>query len=233
MQRYQRHVFYLDKEKQSRLAKSRVTVVGLGGQGGFAVEILARIGVGRIRMVDGAYFQKSNLNREIFATEANLGQSKVIVAGNRINEINSQVMGEPLAVFMDEENCCDLVRGSDVVLDCLDNFTGKMLLFAACREEKIPMVTALLAGLLGQVATILPDSALGPDDLYSRICEQAGIDGFDAVKLPASTGIAASLQTQEVIKLVTHTGELLAGKTLFFDLGRNIFEVSATADKQK
>ncbi len=223
MQSHEHNVSYLEGWK--KLSGSRVTVIGVGGEGGFAVQMLALMGVGRIRMVDGAYVQKSGLGREVFATKGNLGQTKVLAANRWIVGMNERVLGEPLPVFLDEDNCYDLVRGSDVVLDCLDDFSSKMILFKACAGEGVPLVTTVLAGTMGQVAVVLPGCGMEPGVLYEHICQEAGLTAFEGIKLPAPTGLITSLQVQETAKILTHAGRTLTDKTLFFDLGRNIFEL--------
>ena len=89
----------LGAESFQRLNQSHVAVVGLGAVGGYAVEALARTGVGRLTVVDFDILQPTNINRQILALESTLGRSKVAAAADRISDINPSCRVEPLDLF--------------------------------------------------------------------------------------------------------------------------------------
>lgn len=206
------------------MLKSRVAVVGAGGLGGNAIELLARLGVGFLRIIDGDCFEVHNLNRQLLATEATLGMNKARVAAARVAEVNSEVQTHALPEMVTEENARQLLTGMDVVVDALDCIDCRLLISRTAQELKIPLVHAAIAGCTGQVATILPDGP-GLEKIY-RTAGPSGKGIETVLGTPAPTAaLAAAIQAQEVVKVLTGIGEPLAGKLLYFDTGLHIYEM--------
>lgn len=132
----------------SRLRAARVLVAGLGGVGGACAESLVRAGVGTIYLLDHDRFGRSNLNRQMLATEPVLGQSKAEVAAIRFSAIRGDVAAIPLPIFLQESAVVDflLAHPVDAVADCIDSIGVKAALLAEARARGIMTMTALGAG---------------------------------------------------------------------------------------
>lgn len=128
------------------LAGKRACVVGVGGVGSWAVEALARSGVGRLRLVDLDHVAESNINRQIHALEPTLGQAKVLAMRERIAAIDPAVEVEAVEDFLTPDNAAALVAGCDVVIDAIDNVRAKTALVLACRDADVPLMVCGGAG---------------------------------------------------------------------------------------
>ena len=102
--RYTRNISTITEEENEKLRDFKVCVIGCGGIGGYVIEMLARIGIGYLTVVDMDVFEESNLNRQILSSEKNLGNSKAIEAKKRINAINSDVHVNVIQSPFNEEN---------------------------------------------------------------------------------------------------------------------------------
>ena len=139
-ERFRRNFGLTDARQMVRLLQSRVLVLGCGGLGGHVAELLARSGVGGIRLVDNDVFDESNLNRQRFCSERVLGQPKARVVCDALGDIASHVETEALEVVADSSNLSCLVAGVDVALDCLDNIGAKTALERAALAAGVPFV---------------------------------------------------------------------------------------------
>lgn len=222
--RYLRSFGTVGWEGQIRLLCSTVAVVGLGGLGGSVVEGLARMGVGRLIIVDGDVFVDHNLNRQVLSAEACLGLSKAEAARARVAQINAAVEVIVHPEEATEENLPRLLDGAEVVVDALDRLPTRLMLQEAAQEMDIPMVHGAIAGYLGQVMTIFPGDG-GLRALYGEdSVPQQGIE----VQLgcPAATPMmVAAWQVQEVMKILLGRGQLLRHKMLFMDAEAGTVEV--------
>ena len=139
-ERFRRNFGLVSAQDMARLLQSRVLVLGCGGLGGHVAELLARSGVGSMRLVDNDVFDESNLNRQRFCSERVLGRPKVVVVRDALADIASHVETEPLQLAADEGNLADLVAGVDAALDCLDNISAKTALERAALAAGVPFV---------------------------------------------------------------------------------------------
>lgn len=130
----------------ARLADKHVCVIGIGGVGSWAAEALARSGVGRLTLVDLDHVAESNVNRQVHALEATLGQAKVLAMQARIAQINPDCRVDCIEEFITEDNVATLLPACDGVLDCIDQVKPKAALIAHCRRNKLPVVTTGGAG---------------------------------------------------------------------------------------
>jgi tRNA A37 threonylcarbamoyladenosine dehydratase len=125
-----------------RLRSAHVCVVGLGGVGSWAVEALARSGVGQLTLVDLDDVCVGNVNRQLHALDGELGKPKVEVMARRVQAINPECRLHPMQAFFLKSNAHEILRAKfDVVLDAIDSPARKCLLIALCRSERIPVVT--------------------------------------------------------------------------------------------
>ena len=218
--RYQRNRQTISSAGQLELLRSTVTVIGCGGLGGYVIEELARLGVGRIKAVDPDVFEEHNLNRQLLATYANLGEFKVTAAARRVGDINPVVALVPHRTAFCAANGRELLVGASVVVDALDNIATRLELFGVCRELGIPLVHGAIAGWYGQVATQLPG-----DDI-SRYLSGSAAKGVETdLGNPSFTpALVASLQVAEVCKVILAQGASASGRLLMFDLLELEFE---------
>ena len=127
-----------------RLAGMRIVVAGLGAVGSFAVEALARSGVGCLRIIDFDSVTPSNINRQLFALHSTIGQSKVAVAQQRIAEIAPQCRVEPIIARVGKDNIFSLLQPRpDVVIDAIDSVCDKVSLIWACLSHQVPVVSSM------------------------------------------------------------------------------------------
>lgn len=124
-----------------RFAGARVWVVGVGGVGGWAVEALARSGIGHLTLIDADHVAESNINRQIQALDSSLGLAKVQVLKARILDINPGCEVQCRELMLDDTNLDELIRPeADWLLDCIDNFRVKAALIAHCRRRRLPLI---------------------------------------------------------------------------------------------
>lgn len=222
--RYLRNIGTIGIEGQLTLLKAKVAIIGAGGLGGHNIELLARQGIGYLRVIDGDEFAGHNLNRQLLATEGNLGENKALAAACRVAEINSDVYVDAIPQMLTTANAEQLLKGMDIVVDALDSISSRLLVSKTTGKLGIPLVHGAIAGFTGQVTTLLPGD-IGLEKIYKVT---AGADkGIETILgNPAATpALAAAIQAQEVIKFLTGTGELLHKRLLYFDTELNIFEI--------
>ncbi|RPJ73602.1 MAG: HesA/MoeB/ThiF family protein [Desulfobacteraceae bacterium] len=210
---------------QAALLRAQAGVVGLGGLGGTVVEVLARLGVGRLLLFDGDCFEESNLNRQLLSSVAQLGRPKAAAALKRVAEVNPSVEAAARPLFITAENADEMLRGCDVVVDCLDNLPDRFVIEDACRRSGCPLVSAAVAGASGHVTTIFPgDRGLRliygePHDLPRKGAEAS------LGTLPYAVVFLATLECAEAAKVILKKGGLLRDKLLVADLHEMLIEV--------
>ena len=147
MRWFSRSELLLGEAARARMGASRVTVFGLGGVGSFAVEALARAGVGHLRLVDHDVVGPSNLNRQLFALRSTLGHPKAEVAAARVRDINPDCEVDPRVAFIHTDTLPGLLTPQpDVMVDAIDSMACKVALLRAAHESGIPVITAMGAG---------------------------------------------------------------------------------------
>jgi len=214
--RYQRNRTMISLAEQSLLFQSHIAVVGCGGLGGYVIEELARLGVGRIIAIDPDIFEEHNLNRQLFSTPGTLGKPKVAAALERVNQINPAVTLIPIQEAFCNSNGRDIFSAATVVVDALDTIATRLDLADICTEMKIPLVYGAIGGWFGQVATQLPGDTT-VQDIYRNWVAGKGIE--KELGNPSFTpAVVASLQVAEVCKLILGKGELLRKRKLCIDL---------------
>ncbi len=126
-----------------KLLGAHVMVIGLGGVGSFAVEALARSGIGKLTLVDFDRVCVTNSNRQLQAVHGNIGRGKAATLAERVKLVNPQAQAQPLPAFYSARTS-DEVLGArpDYVVDAIDNVTAKCHLLASCRARGLPVVSA-------------------------------------------------------------------------------------------
>jgi molybdopterin/thiamine biosynthesis adenylyltransferase len=214
--RYQRNRQMISTAQQLQLLKSQVAVVGCGGLGGYVIEELARLGVGRLLVIDPDFFEEHNLNRQLLATIDNLGTSKAVAAQKRVQEINPAVSVDPRQVAVGPDNGFELLTGMDVVVDAIDNINGRLDLAQLCRQLGMTLVHGSIGGWFGQVACIKPGQST-MQKLYPNPTASKGIES--TFGNPSFTpAVVGSIQAAEVCKVLLGQGRLLDERILSVDL---------------
>lgn len=147
-ERFSRIERMIGPEGLDRLGRAHVAVIGLGAVGSYALEALARAGVGRLRLVDFDTVQPSNINRQLLALQSTLGQPKVEIARRRVQDINPDCVVEAMQAFVHVETLDAVLAGPpDLVIDAIDAVLPKVELLAAAAAGGIPVVSAMGAAL--------------------------------------------------------------------------------------
>lgn len=131
----------------SHYEKSHVMVVGIGGVGSWAVEALARTGVGELTLIDMDVVAASNINRQLPAMSSTLGMDKIEVMAERCRSINPRIKINLIDDYLTPENVKELLaEAPDLILDCIDDVKAKLALMLHCRFNKIPLIVSGGAG---------------------------------------------------------------------------------------
>jgi molybdopterin-synthase adenylyltransferase len=224
-ERYSRQMLFpgIGREGQQKLATARVALVGCGATGSALASLLARAGVGRIRIIDRDYVEPSNLQRQSLFNEADADQSlpKAIAAARAISAFNSEIVIEPEVVDLLPANIESLLRETDLVLDGTDNFETRYLINDFAVKTSVPWIYTAAVGSYGITLNVLPGktaclACLFPEQPRGAFetCETAGI-------LNSAVNLAASISATEAIKLLVGAEQQLRRTLLSFDVWSN------------
>ena len=141
MDRLHRITLLFGDDAVNKLQQSTVMVVGCGAVGSFAIESLARSGVGHIIVIDFDKVEESNINRQLFATDSTIGKPKVEIAMSRIHDINPDIKVDAINTFFDDKT--DFGKKPDFVIDAIDSVQSKIALYKWCFKNNIPFVSSM------------------------------------------------------------------------------------------
>lgn len=146
--RFSRTEILLGEETVLKLSRARILIVGIGGVGGNATEMLCRAGIGNITIVDGDCVEESNLNRQIISLNSNIGESKVTAFAKRLKDINPDLNIEPIYRYLKEEDIPAFLENSeyDFIVDAIDSVGPKCCLIKEAFNRKIPIISSMGAG---------------------------------------------------------------------------------------
>ena len=215
--RFQRNIPALTEEECLLLKSKHVLVVGCGGLGGHIIDLLTRVGVGALRVVDGDVFEPTNLNRQLLSDTEVLGKSKAAVAAEHIRRVSPDTAVEAVDRFMTEENVRELIRDCHIVMDALDSIPARRILARACAEAGIPYVYGAIQGWVAQAAVSMPGDGL-IEKLFPRETEIR-----DKSVLSFTPALCASVQTALAVKLLAGR-PVQTGTVFYFDLLDQEFE---------
>ena len=144
----ERTLLLMGEEALQKLADSEVAVIGLGGVGAYAAEMLARAGVGRLILLDSDCVAESNKNRQLLALDSNMGRKKTEVMATRLRDINSSLEITLIDEYLTQENVAALLGPYklDFLVDAIDTLTPKLSLIHYCVNAGIPLVSSMGAG---------------------------------------------------------------------------------------
>lgn len=152
----QRTKLLLGEEKAERLRRAHVLVVGLGGVGAYAAEMICRAGVGRMTIVDADMVQPTNINRQLPALHSTVGQQKAEVLAARFRDINPELELTVLPLFLKDENIPELLDAStyDFVVDAIDTLAPKCHLIVEAMRRRIKIVSSMGAGAKSDITQV-------------------------------------------------------------------------------
>ena len=217
--RYQRHFPVIGIDGQQKLKQAKVLCVGAGGLGCPALQYLAAAGVGTLGIMDGDNIELSNLQRQILFNEHDLARNKAVVAGERLQALNSEITIHVYSEFLSRANAMHRIQEYDLVLDASDNYEARYLLNEVCRSLKKPLVSASIYQFDAQLSVFNYNNGpcyqcLYPEPPPSAMALNCSIGGVLGV-LP---GVAGTIQATEAIKVILGLGDILSGRLLSFDL---------------
>ena len=162
----ERTALLLGEDKMRRLSAAHVLVVGVGGVGAYAAEMLCRAGMGEMTIVDADTVQPTNINRQLPATHSTIGHPKVEVLAERFRDINPDIRLHALPMYLKEEEVASLLDGTlncqlpivdcqfDVIVDAIDTIAPKCALIAEAMRRGIPIVSSMGAGAKSDITQI-------------------------------------------------------------------------------
>src|SRR5258706_3029463 len=237
-ERYSRQILFrgIGAEGQSRLATGRVAIVGCGATGSALATLLARAGVGTLRIIDRDYVEASNLQRQSLFEESDAAESlpKAVAAARKIAAFNSEIVVEPRVEDLVPGNIHVLLEGMDVILDGTDNFETRYLLNDYAVKSSLPWIYTAAVGSYGVTLNVVPGrtaclACMFPDNPRGMVetCETSGV-------LNSAVNLVASIAATETVKLLV--GGAAAGdlrKTLWsYDVWTNE-QAEIAADKAR
>ena len=224
-ERYSRQILFpgIGTEGQRQLLESRIAIVGCGATGSALASLLARAGVGSLRIIDRDYVEPSNLQRQVLFDEADATDSvpKAIAACRKIAQFNSQIVAEPQVSDLRPENADDLLTGIQLILDGTDNFETRYLINDYAVKNSLPWIYVAAVGSYAITMNIIPDetaclACLFPDAPQGMVetCDTAGI-------LNSAVNLAASIAATEALKFLTGARQQLRKTLLSHDVWLN------------
>lgn len=219
----------VSESEQKKFKNAKITVIGCGGIGGLTIEMLARMGVGELVLVDEDAFDMTNLNRQTLSTHSNIGQLKSEVAAKRVKEINPYVNVTSYNEHVDEANIDKLIEESRIAIDALDNVLTRVIVSRKARQHKIPFIHGAVHGTLGQITTFLPNT-ISYEEMFNlpSLNRDLTEDTMESLKnvtsgtppvIGPTPNLVSCLEAMEAFKIITGIGKVtVAPKLLTFDL---------------
>ena len=194
--------------------KKTITIVGVGGLGGYVCEYLARIGVGVMKLIDYDTFDSTNLNRQIVSNRNNIGQPKAFETEKRIKEINPKQKVIAINSKITNKNASELLKNSDIVIDGLDNIKTRLIVQKACNLLDIYFIHGAINDWQIQISSIRPGS-----NTLNKIYRNTNTK--ESETLSFIPPLAASFEVSEAIKVLLNYEDTLENKLLIMDLKTN------------
>lgn len=219
----------LDKSEQEKFKNAKITVIGCGGIGGQTIEMLARMGIGSLVLVDEDAFDWTNLNRQTLATANDIGLEKSKIAKQKVEQINPYVNVKCFTEHVDESNIDEIIQDANIVIDALDNILTRVIVSRKAREKRIPFIHGAIHGTMGQITVFLSNTE-SYEELFNLPSFEKELTGdvIDELKsigtaTPPAIGptpnLIGCLEAMEAFKIITGIGKVtVAPKILTFDL---------------
>ncbi|WP_405265271.1 HesA/MoeB/ThiF family protein [Methanobrevibacter sp.] len=225
-----RQMSIVTRSEQERFKDAKITVIGCGGIGGETIEMLARMGIGELILVDKDAYDLSNLNRQTLATINDLGLVKSEVAAEKVRLINPYVKTTTFNEHIDQTNINKVIADSDIVIDALDNVLTRVIVSRKAKEKGIPYIHGAIHGTMGQITVFLPNSDKTYEEMFNlpSVGKELDDETIEALKnvtsgVPPVIGptpnLIGCLEAFEAYKIITGVGKVtVAPKILTFDL---------------
>lgn len=219
----------INENEQLNLLKSQITVIGCGGIGGATTEMLARMGVGKLRIVDKDVFDISNINRQLMSSQNSVGIPKTDITKERLESINPSLKVEAFNKELNDKNVFKILEGSQIVIDALDNLLTRIIVSRCSEKLEIPFIHGAIHGTMGQV-TVFNRSTPSYEELFKLPSQGKELTNEIISKIsnlskevPPVIGpvpnIVGCIQAFEAVKLITGKGSpIMAPRVLMFDL---------------
>jgi adenylyltransferase/sulfurtransferase len=211
-ERYKRQILLFGDEGQEQLKKAHIFIAGAGGLGSPVAIYLAVAGVGTITIVDMDTVDLSNLNRQILHTDRDVGKKKTVSAIEKLREYNADITINAIDTTITSENVHELVGRADGIVDAMDNYPTRYLLNRAALDLRIPFFHGAIRGYYGQATTVVPGTTPCLECVFPRAPPR---EVFPVVG--ATPGVIGTVQATEVVKYLTKSGDLLAGRLFIWD----------------
>ncbi|MDY6868063.1 MAG: HesA/MoeB/ThiF family protein [Chloroflexota bacterium] len=220
LQRYARHIGLksFGVNGQLKMNQSRVLVVGVGGLGSVTSSLLTRAGIGYLGLIDHDAVRLSDLGRQILYETPDIGRQKILVAQERLREINPEVAIQIYDEALGEENAAQIIQEYELIMDGTDNLKARQLINRVCVKQGKPFVHGAVDGFDGQVGVFWK----GHGACYACLhpLGETGIapDREDVINvLNSLVFLVGSLQANEAIKWITGIGSPLISQLLILN----------------
>ena len=218
--RYNRQIVLrgFDFEGQEQLKAASALVVGLGGLGCAASPYLASAGVGTLTLLDFDVVSRSNLQRQVLHSDAEIGAPKVESARRRLTQINPLIQLRAVNARLEDDDLAALIAQHQVVLDCSDNVATREQLNRLCHQHRVPLVSGAAIRMEGQISVFSWQDENQPCyRCLSRLFGGEALSCVEAGVMAPLVGVIGALQAMEAIRLLTRYGAPVAGKLLMYD----------------
>jgi adenylyltransferase/sulfurtransferase len=212
LERYRRQMMLFGEDGQERLKKANIFIAGAGGLGSPVSIYLAVAGVGMITIIDMDIIDGTNLNRQILHYDRDIGRKKTASAEEKLQELNPDIIINTIDVKIDASNAKKLVGNADGIVDAMDNYLTRYHLNDVAIAKQIPFFHGGIRGFYGQVTTIIPGTTPCLKCIFPKPPPR---EEFPVIG--ATAGIIGTIQSNEVIKYLTGTGDLLTNRLFIWD----------------
>jgi len=210
---------------QEKLKKAKVIIIGAGGLGCPALQYLAAAGIGSISIIEFDMVAETNLQRQVLYGSDDVGKLKSIIAKNRLQHLNSLIEIDIINLRLDASNSLSVLKDFDVVVDATDNLEARYVINDSCVILGKPMVHGSIYKYEGMISVFnykggptyrCFNPASSKESFLNPIPSEVGLFGV----LP---GITGTFMANEVIKIITDTGDVLSGRILIINILNNTF----------
>lgn len=225
-----RQMSIVTKSEQRRFKDSKIAVIGCGGIGGDAINMLARMGVGSLVLVDEDKFDMSNLNRQTVSNLTNLGLYKSEQAKETVRKINPYTNVTSYTERLNEKNISKIIGKVDIIIDAVDNLITRIIVSRYAKANNIPFIHGAIHGTQGQMTVFCPNDKITYESMFAlpsnkkELSEDVEREILElSSEVPPVIGpnpnIIGCLQSMESFKIITGIGKVLtAPKLLTYDL---------------
>jgi molybdopterin/thiamine biosynthesis adenylyltransferase len=212
---------------QEKLKQAKVLVIGAGGLGCPVLQYLTAAGVGKISIAEFDMVDETNLQRQVLYGSTDVGKLKSIIAKSRLEHLNSLAEFEIFNLRIDASNSLKIIKNFDIIVDATDNLDARYIINDSCVILNKPMVHGSIYKYEGLISVFnykggptyrCYNPSLENNNFKNPLPSQVGLLGV----LP---GITGTYMANEVIKIITQTGDILSGKILLINIFNNTFNI--------